>query len=191
MKYFNRIGLGRATLFVLLGYLVVIAAVILVPRLAYAEGDAAAEPEFTPGIPGMKMVDVRDHKFLWYEIRQLQDWERTDRISVAEYRSKAIEKTAHFLELRGDAGKEFTAVAAEAVADVREAFRKNPPVGESTAFSSDLSAAVADMSSLLGEAPRHQLFAPECKKWLLKLAFGPKEAKEAKEAKQTQDTLGS
>lgn len=166
-----------------------LAAVMLAPVWVHADeakGAVSTQPEFKPGIPGMRMVDVRDYKFLWYEINELQDWERTNRISVAEYRNKAIEKTVHFLELEGDSGETFTAAAAEAVANVRESFRKYPPVGEDRQFSSDLEAAVGGLNGLLGEAPRHQLFAPECKKWLLKLAFGPREAKEAKEAKQAQ-----
>lgn len=181
MNYFNRIGLGRVTLLALFGYLLVIAAVLLVPRVTHTE-DNAAEPEFKPGIPGMRMVDVRDHKFLWYEIEQLQDWERTDRISIADYRTKVIEKTVHYLQLDGDDGEEFISVTRETISELREAFRKHPPVYERKEFSSFLRASVARMNTLLGEAPRHQLFAPESKKWLLKVAFGPNERKESKQA---------
>ena len=176
-----------------------VTALILGPGVAFAEeagsplvaGVAAAEPTFTPGIPGVKMVDVRDHKFLWREIDELQRWEHTERISIAEYRSKAIEKTVHFLQLDGAVGDQFVATASTAVAAVRTSFRQHPPSGgdPEAPFSSDLATAVTRVSALLDEAPRHQLFAPHCKKWLLKLAFGPnerKEAKQATEAKQVQ-----
>lgn len=151
-----------------------------------AKGDSSAEPVFRPGIPGVKMQDVRDYKFLWREIEQLQKWERGDRISVAEYRSKVIEKTAHFLEFSGAAVDEFAAAAAQAVAGVRESLQQMRRAGENpgdldTRFSSDLRAAVSRVTSFLRDEPRHQLFAPECKKWLLKLAFGPREAKEDRE----------
>ena len=147
------------------------------------------EPEFEPGIPGLKMVDVRDHKFLWREIEELQIWERGDRITVAELRSKAIEKTAHFLELEGAEADEFITAAAEAVDGVRKSFRHRQPTGGETSgvagqFSTDLGAATGRLTSLLQDEPRHRLFAPGCKKWLLKLAFGPREPKEAREAEE-------
>ena len=98
---------------------------------------AKTEPEFKPGIPGMKMVDVRDHKFLWREIKELQSWERSDRISVAEYRSKVIEKTAHFLELDGTTADEFATTASGTATDqsVDTAYRiiREPLLGESDA----------------------------------------------------------
>ncbi len=150
---------------------------------------SAAEPEFKPGIAGLKMADVRDHKHLWRDIEELQVWERGDRISVAEYRGKVIEKTAHFLGFGGAAADEFAAAASEAVASIRESFlarRATAGDGVGARFSSDLRAAVTRVTSLLREDPRHQLFAPTCKKWLLKLAFGPDEAKEASEAQQVQ-----
>ncbi len=151
-----------------------------------AQEDAGAEPVFRPGIPGLKMVDVRDHRFLWREIDVLQTWERADRISIAEYRSKVIEKTAHFLGLGEAAAEDFAAAASEAVAALRESFFQSGPAGENPGgaearFPSDLRAAETRLTSLLGEEPRHRLFAPECKKWLLRLAFGPSEAKEASE----------
>ena len=160
---------------------------------------ARAEPEFKPGIPGVKMVDVRDHKFLWREIAELQSWEKRDQISVAEYRSKVIEKTAHFLELEGTAADAFTTTTSEAITTVRQSFRYRRPSGADQSgiqgqFSTDLGTAVTRMYSLLKEEPRHKLFAPECKKWLLRLAFGPSEAKEAREAQKSQqarvDNLG-
>ncbi len=167
-------------------------ALFLVPCGAGAEEARApapqaveTEPEFRPGIPSLKMVDVRDHKLLWRDIEELQVWERGDRISIAEYRTKVIEKTAHFLGLDGAAADGFTAAAAAAVAAVRESFLHHPPIGGESGdvdsrFSSDLAAAVTRVSSLLRQEPRHRLFAPGCKKWLLKLAFGPGEAKEAR-----------
>ncbi len=147
------------------------------------------EPEFEPGIRGLEMVDVRDYKFLWREIEQLQVWEHGDRISIAEFRSKSIEKTAHFLGFGGTAADEFSAVAVEAVTSVRDSFRRgretgNDPGGLQTGFSSDLDAARTRVISQLSGQPRHQLFEPECKKWLLKLAFGPREREEAEEIKQ-------
>ena len=145
-----------------------------------------AEPTFRPGIPRMKMVDVRDYKFLWREIDELQKWERGDRISVAEYRSKVIEKTVHFLELGGAPADEFAASASEAVATIRDSFIQRRPRGVEAQFSSELRAAVTRVTSLLQKEPRHQIFAPECKKWLLKLAFGPGESKEAREAEPKQ-----
>lgn len=150
-----------------------------------------AEPEFKPGIPGIKMVDVRDHKFLWREIDELQKWERADRLSVAEYRSKVIEKTTHFLGLDEAAADAFATTASEAVVAIRESFfqkrrASEKPSNGPTQFSSDLRAAATRVTSRLQQEPRHQLFTPECKKWLLKLAFGPREAKEAKETRQAQ-----
>ena len=158
-----------------------------------AKEDSGAEPVFRPGIPGVKMVDVRDHRFLWREIEELQKWERGDRISVAEYRSKVIEKTAHFLGFGGATADEFAAVAAQAVAGLRESFLLMRRAGENpgaleTRFSSDLPAGVSGVTSFLRGEPRHRLFAPECKKWLLKLAFGPSEAKEAMEAERAAPT---
>lgn len=149
-----------------------------------AKQDSRAEPVFTPGIPGVKMEDVRDHKFLWREIEELQKWERGDQISIAEYRSKVIEKTAHFLGLGGVTADEFKAAAAEAVTNVRESFLRMRRAGENpgglgTRFSSDLSAEVKRLAVFVQDEPRHHLFEPECKKWLLKLAFGPREAREA------------
>jgi hypothetical protein len=147
------------------------------------------EPAFEPGIPGIKMVDVRDYKFLWRELDELQRWERGERITIAEYRSKAIEKTAHFLELEGQTADDFAAGASEAVAAVRASFKQRQQpgpehVGSGGGFSDDLGAAAEQLTSLLDGAPRHQLFAPEAKKWLLKLAFGPREDKETREAQQ-------
>ena len=185
MKYLDRVGLGRAALFVLLGYSLVIAAVLLAPHLAVAEGDTD-EPVFKPGIPGMTMKDVRDHKFLWFEIGQLQDWERTNRISVEEFRNKYIEKTAHYLELEGRDNDKFVVTARETVGEVRAAFKKNPPINDNNKFTEDLDAAVSKMNALLSDAPRHQLFEPEWRKWLLKLAFGPKESKEAQQTNEAQ-----
>ena len=186
MNYFDRIGLGRAALFVLLGYSLVVAAVLLVPRFALADDGDTDEPVFTPGIPGMTMKDVRDHKFLWYEIGQLQSWEQTNRISVAEYRSKVIEKTAHYLKLEDSDNDKFVVTARETVGEVRDAFKKNPPVNGNNDFTADLDAAVDKMNALLTDAPRHQLIEPEWKKWLLKLAFSPKESKEAQQKKESQ-----
>lgn len=188
MSYFDRIGLGKAALYVLLAYTLVVAAVLLVPRFAIAEGDTN-EPVFTPGIPGMTMKDVRDHKFLWHEIGELQNWEHDNRISIADYRNKAIEKTAHYLELDGKDNDKFVVTARETIAEVKQAIRENPPVNGNRVFESELNTAIAKMNSLLSDAPRHQLFEPEWKKWLLKLALGPnsrKEAKQAKEARQAQ-----
>jgi hypothetical protein len=150
------------------------------------------EPIFRPGIPGLRMVDVRDHKFLWREIDELQAWERGNRITVAEYRSKVIEKTAQFLGFTGPAAGEFAKTAFGAVAMVREAFFDRPQTGGETGgvearFPSDLEEAVARLTSALDEdEPRHRLFAPEGKRWLLRLAFGPREAKEAREARQAE-----
>ena len=153
------------------------------PAANAASGD---EPEFRSGIPGLKMADVRDYKLLWREIEELQQWRRAGRISVAEYRSKVIEKTAHFLGLGGSAADQFAAVASEAVSTVRESFFRrgqvdaDPRVAEAE-FYSDMRGGVTRVTSLLGEEPKHRLFAPECKKWLLQLAFGSSEAREAQQ----------
>ena len=60
-----------------------------------------------------------------------------------------------------------------------------PPADPETSgvenFTADLEAAVGHLEAQMEGEPRHRLFAPDCKKWLLKLAFGPKEAKEARE----------
>lgn len=181
----KKIGLVVATGVALVGGLAAATAVIIVPCRA----GAVAEPKFRPGILGLTMVDVREHKHLWREIEELQKWERADRISIAEYRSKVIEKTGQFLRLGGAEADEFAAVASGAITTTREAFLTwrrddgDPKVRE-VQFSSDMRGAVTRVTSFLQKEPRHQLFVPQCKKWLLKLAFGPKEAKEAKEAKQ-------
>ena len=144
------------------------------PAANAASGD---EPEFRSGIPGLKMADVRDYKLLWREIEELQQWELGDRISVAEYRSKTIEKTADFLGLAGSAADRFTAVASDTLASIRESFFRrgrvdaDPQVAEAE-FYSGMRGGVTRVTSLLGEEPRHRLFAPDCKKWLLQLAFG-------------------
>lgn len=153
--------------------------------------------ELEPGIPDLRMEDVRDHKFLWREIDELASWEHGDRITVAEYRSKVVEKTAHFLGLGVAAADELAAVATVEVAAIRAAFRDRPETGGATSgvegrFSSDLAAATARVTALLGDEPRHQLFAPETKRWLLKLAFSPREAKERQEsAAATGDDAGN
>ena len=164
------------------------------PAAPPAEAKAASEaaPELTPGIPGLKMADVRDHRHLWREIEELQTWERADRISVAEYRSKVIEKTAQFLGFKGSAGQEFTTAAAGAVAGVRDSFHagRRPEVDSAEGqamFDTGLDEAVARLTAHLRKEPRHELFAKDVKKWLLKLAFGPSEAKEAREAKEAQE----
>ena len=154
-----------------------------------SSGASAGEPVFTPGIPGIKMVDVRDYKFLWREIDELQRWERGGRISVAEYRSKMVEKTVHFLELGGPAADEFAASASEEVATIRASFFQRGRAGGNfggvdAPFSSELRAAATRVTALLQGEPRHALFAPECKKWLLRLAFGPREGKETRETNQ-------
>ena len=161
------------------------------PAAPPAEAKAASEaaPELTPGIPGLKTVDVRDHRHLWREIEELQTWERANRISVAEYRGKVIEKTAQFLGFKGSGGQEFTTAAAGAVAGVRDSFRAgrrpevDPAEGQAM-FDTGLDEAVARLTAHLRKEPRHELFAKDGKKWLLKLAFGPSEAKEAREAKE-------
>ncbi len=153
--------------------------------------ETSQEPEFKPGIPGLKMVDVRDRHLLWRELDQLQAWERGERISIAEFRSKSIEKTSHFLGFEGDAAADFAAASSTAIAELRQSFKEGGLVvseqGEEQAdhFAADLAAAVARVTAQLGEKPRHQLFAPECKRWLLRLAFGPSELKEKREAAAT------
>ena len=152
--------------------------------------ESATQPEFKPGIPGLKMVDVRDHKHLWRALEELQAWEEGDRLSVAEYRLKSIEKTSQFLGLREAAAERFAATSAEAVAAIREAFHKGrqgaEPGQRAASFSAELRTIVARVTAVLGEEPRQRLFEPECKKWLLQLAFGPREAKETREARQAQ-----
>ncbi len=167
--------------------IVFLIAAILVAHGAAAEETAQA-PELKPGIPGLKMVDVRDHKHLWREIEELQTWERSDRISVAEYRGKVVEKTVQYLGFEEAAAKDFTTAAAEEVAGLRESFRAGrgadvEPAEAQALLDSRLATAVTRVTSLLRKEPRHELFAPDCKKWLLRLAFGPSEAKETKEAK--------
>ena len=150
----------------------------------------ATEPEFKPGIPDLTMDDVREYKHLWREFEELQVWERSDRLSVAEFRSKAIEKMAHYLGVEGAAADDFDAAAGAAIAAIRTSFKTRgeaagQPGGMEARFSADLAAATASLTGVLDqERPRHQLFEPDGKKWLLKLAFGPKEAKEARELRQ-------
>ncbi|HEX4955357.1 MAG TPA: hypothetical protein VF017_18355 [Thermoanaerobaculia bacterium] len=154
---------------------------------AGAGAQQAAEP--TPRIPGLKMADVRDHEHLWREIGELQTWERSDRISIAEYRGKVIEKTAQYLGFEGAAAEQFTAVAKAAIDRVRVSFQagRRPEVDPGDAhaqLTADLEGAATQVTATFRKEPRHELFAPDCKKWLLRLAFGPSEAKEAKEAEQ-------
>lgn len=152
---------------------------------------SGTQPEFKPGIPGLKMADVRDHKHLWHDIEELQSWEYGDRISIAEYRSKSIEKVSHFLGLGGGDAARFSATVSEAVGSIRASFRARQggePGEMEASFSADLGASVARVTSLLRNEARHQLFEPECKKWLLQLAFGPSEAKESKESKDPKAT---
>lgn len=152
-----------------------------------------AEPEFKPGIPGLKMVDVRDHKQLWRDIEELQVRESGHGISIAEYRRQAIDKTSLFLGLEGAAADRFMVGASEEVAKLREAFLRTRRADAETGpgadpFSADLAAAAARLGDLLGQKPRHQLFLPDGKKWLLRLAFGPREDREAKEVKEAKET---
>ena len=166
-------------------------------RSSLQETAPADEPTFKAGIPGLTMVDVRDHKFLWREIEELQSWERAERITIAEYRSKVIEKTIHFLELEGAEADEFSAVGSNAVASTREAFARmrrpgGDPRGDGAVLSAGLHSAAARVGSLMQEGkPRHQLFTPGCKKWLLKLAFGPKESKEAQQSQAATEAEAS
>lgn len=166
-------------------------AAVLVARGGAAQG-ADPAPELKPGIAGLTMADVRDHKHLWREIEELQVWEHGDRISVAEYRTKVIEKTAQFLGFQGAAAEGFTKAASGAVASLREAFRDSrraevDPVEGQALLDSGLAAAVAQVAAHLRKEPRHELFAPDCKKWLLRLAFSPSEAKEARETSAVKD----
>lgn len=169
--------------------LLVLAALFVAHGAGAAQETAQAPPpELKPGIPGLKMVDVREHSHLWREIEELQTWERSDRISVAEYRTKVIEKTVQFLGFEGAAAQELAAAAAGAVAGVRDSFRASrradlDPAEGQAVLDAGLTEAVARVTAHLRKEPRHELFAPDCKKWLLKLAFGPSEAKEAKEAR--------
>jgi|CXWL01.1.fsa_nt_gi hypothetical protein len=156
---------------------------------AGAQTTPAPAPEFKPGIPGLAMADVREHKHLWREIEELQTWERGDRISIAEFRAQVIEKTAQFLGYEGAVAGEFTAVAGQSVVALRESFKAGratnlDPSDPVAPFAADLTGAVTRLNSQLRETPRHQLFGADLKKWLLRLAFGPSEAKEAKEAKE-------
>ncbi|MFN7961093.1 MAG: hypothetical protein U0002_07460 [Thermoanaerobaculia bacterium] len=156
-------------------------------------GQSPAEPEFQPGIPGLKMADVRDHEHLWAEFEELQRWEHGDRISIAEFRTQAIEKTSVFLGLTGPAQESFQSWAASAVKRIRGSFHADrqsdhDPSVASSQFSQDLAAAVSEGDAALGDSPRSQLFAKRLKEWLLRLAFGPTEAKEAREARSA---LGS
>jgi hypothetical protein len=159
-------------------------------------GAQEAAPEFKPGIPGLKMADVREHKHLWREIEELQSWERSERITVAEYRAKVIEKTTVFLGFGGDAATAFSTLAAQSVTGLREAFaagRKTDidPSRPDSEFAAELTATVERVTSKLSPEPRHQLFVPDVKKWLLRLAFGPSEAKEAKETAAASQPAGS
>lgn len=164
----------------------VLALCLLASVSVEAQESAPAEPEFKPGIPGLKMADVREHKHLWREIEELQSWERSERISIAEYRSKVIEKTTVFLGFTGEAATAFSTLATSSVTGLREAFaagRKTDidPSRPDSAFAAEMTATVERVTAKLSPEPRHQLFVPDVKKWLLRLAFGPSEAKEAKE----------
>lgn len=166
------------------------AILLLSAGAARAEEPPAGDPSvFKPGIPGLKMADVRDHKVLWREIDELQGWEQGDRLSIAEFRGKAIEKTVQFLGFADADAESFSATAMAAIASVRESFtaleRIDPEVGQPQ-FDANLQSAVVKLQSQLKSEPRHLLFAPDCKKWLMRLALGPKAAKEEAEAKKAQ-----
>lgn len=154
-----------------------------------AGAPSPAEPAFKPGVPGLTTADVREHKTLWREFEELQKSEHSNRITIVEYRRRAIDRAAQFLQLRGAAAKDFTAAASGAVITINESFLKwrrtnGEAAAEEAQFSADLNAAVTRVGSLLKGEPRHRLFELDCRKWLLRLAFGPKAAKEAKEAAQ-------
>lgn len=183
-----------------------VVAVVVMPRDAgtagAAEGPASsavaapsagaqppAEPAFKPGVPGLTTADVREHKTFWRAFEELQKSEYSNRITIAEYRRRAVDQAAQFLQLRGTAAKDFTAAASGAIITINESFLRwrrtnGEAAAEEARFETDLTAAIARVSSLLKDKPRHQLFEPDCRKWLLRLAFGPKAAKEAKEAAQ-------
>lgn len=97
-----------------------------------------------------------------------------------------IEKTAHFLELSGKSALRFTRAASQAVVDVRASFHHRREGGRTAGgdrLAADLNKASARVTSHLQAKPRHRLFAPDTKRWLLKLAFGPQERKEAREVR--------
>lgn len=154
-----------------------------------AEAPSSAEPAFKPGVPGLKTADVREQKTFWREFEELQKSERSNRITIAEYRSRAVGGAAQFLQLRGAAAKDFEAAASGAITTINASFLRwrrtnGEAAAEEAQFHADLDAAVTRVRSLLKDEPRHRLFEPDCRKWLLRLAFGPKAAKEAKEAAQ-------
>ncbi len=155
----------------------------------------STEPEFKAGIPGLKMADVRDHKQLWRDLDEIQVRESGDRISAAEFRRQSIELTSRFLQFEGGAADRFALAAADEVAWLRRAFLKSRQNDASTAsggdpFSGDLSASASRLSAFLGDAPRHRLFIPDEKKWLLRLAFSPREKKEAREQSDVEPSAG-
>lgn len=152
----------------------------------------AAEPELKPGIPGLKMADVRDHNHLWRELQELQEWEVDNRLSIADFRTKSIEKTAQFLGFEGAEAERFSSVSMETLTSLRAASRaskdaKLSMVESEEIYKAGLDSAVVRMQGLLQDKPRHQVFEPKLKLWLLKLALGPSDAEEQREAKAAQE----
>ena len=134
----------------------------------------AARSQPKSGIPGLTMKDVRDHKVLWNDIRTLERLQQQGRIDSEEYRFKAIELSAVYLEINDITADEFARVTSEAVTSIRASFlRMRQGTSGYEIFRTDMDAAEARVSAFLQDEPRHALFEPECGKWLRRLALGP------------------
>lgn len=148
---------------------------------------STAEPELKPGIPGLKMADVRDHNHLWRELEELQEWEVSNRITIADFRNKAIEKTGQYLGLEGEAAKTFATSSLAVVLGFRDASRASGKPERSVEESDQLyrqalESAESQMKGLLTDQPRHQVFQPKLRTWLLRLALGPDNREEDRES---------
>lgn len=169
---------------------------VVASTMLLAAGASATEPELKPGIPGLKMADVRDHNHLWREIEELQGWEVGNRISIAEYRNKAIEKTGQFLGFEGEAATSFASASMATVLALRDASRasSNPEISAEESdkiYREGLASAESRMNALLTDQPRHQVFKPKVRLWLLRLALGPDNREEDRENKAAANTTDS
>ena len=143
--------------------------------------ESSEAPAETPGIAGLKMTDARDNRHLWAEIGKLQSAAANRRMTPADFRTQAIERTAQYLALEGDAAKRFSDESLASVKSVREAAVAHATAGpggaEEAAYDAALAQAIEAMRGRIGDSPRAQLLEPQLTKWVMKLAMGASDPK--------------